>query len=524
MKFNFLKKGTDTTVNYMGAKAYTLSPEMELYTAVATCLVEDSYYEKNEGRLARIKALVAVCNPEFVARLAVYARTEMNLRSVPVLLAVELAKVHSGDALVSKVVSRVVQRADEIKEVLAYYTAANERTETKKLGKLSKQVQKGLVESFNRFDEYQFAKYNGKAAVSLKDALFLVHPKAKDEAQQAVFNKIASDMLATPYTWETELSALGQTTFQNERAKADAIAAKWEELVASGRVGYMAVLRNLRNILTKGTSAALDEALAILTDAAKIRKARQLPFRYLSAYAEVEAIAKETGIFESDLRKIAKTLVALETALVAACDNIRVADGKTAILSDNSSSMAGDFGGASATSAMSKRTTADIANLFAVLYWMKSEDAYIGLFGDRLIELELRTKGDVFGNFKTVNTAAKACGGATERGIFDYIERIIKKRTMVDRIIIFSDCQVGTGCTWYDSHGNRGDNFNRLMQQYRAINPAVKVYSVDLKGYGNTMMKDGAVLVSGWSEKLFDMIYAVEQGSSVEQIINAIEL
>ena len=49
---------------------------MELYTAVATCMLNDSYYEKKQNRLDRIRELVAACKPEFVARLAVYARTE----------------------------------------------------------------------------------------------------------------------------------------------------------------------------------------------------------------------------------------------------------------------------------------------------------------------------------------------------------------------------------------------------------------------------------------------------------------
>ena len=124
-------------------------------------------------------------------------------------MAVELSKhAHGGDGLVGDLTSRIVQRADEITELLAYYSIANSRTELKKLNKLSKQLQRGLSAAFNKFDEYQFAKYNRDAAIKLKDALFLVHPKAKDESQQALFDKIVQDELAIPYTWETELSAL----------------------------------------------------------------------------------------------------------------------------------------------------------------------------------------------------------------------------------------------------------------------------------------------------------------------------
>lgn len=143
----------------------------------------------------------------------------MNMRSVPMVLAVELAKVHRGDSTVNKMVSGIVLRADEIAELLAYYQLANQRKDTKKLNRLSKQLQAGLQGAFNRFDEYQFAKYNRDAEVKLRDALFLIHPKAKDESQQALFNKIVNNELETPYTWETELSALGQTKFASEKEK-----------------------------------------------------------------------------------------------------------------------------------------------------------------------------------------------------------------------------------------------------------------------------------------------------------------
>ena len=177
-------------------------------------------------------------------------------------------------------------------------------------------------------------------------------------------------------------------------------------------------------------------------------------------------------------------------------------------------------------SAMSERKTSDIANLFAVLYWNKCKDTFVGLFGDRLIDANLSRSVNVFENFNIINQAAKKCGPATERGIFDYMEYLIKSKTIVNRIIIFSDCQVGDGCNWYDHKGNRGENFNRLFQKYLIINPDVSVYTVDLRGYGNSMTKDNGnvILVSGWSEKIFDMIYYIEQGSSVVNEIMKIEI
>ena len=280
---NQTKNAVHQLVNHEGAVAYSLTPEVELYSAVVTTMLADVTYERADKHLDRIRELAYRVTPQFLAKLAVYARAQMYLRTAPLVLVGDLAMRHNGDDLVSRTVTRVVQRPDEITELLAYYQTANYRTAPKKLNKLSKQIQKGLAQSFNRFDEYQFAKYERQTAVSLRDALFLVHPKAKDEAQQAVFDKIAARSLDTPYTWETELSALGQQAFRNERDRQAAVRAKWHELIDSGRLGYMAMLRNLRNMLEAEIDGAHVNAVCnTLADKRAVQKAKQLPFSFLA--------------------------------------------------------------------------------------------------------------------------------------------------------------------------------------------------------------------------------------------------
>jgi hypothetical protein len=39
--------------------------------------------------------------------------------------------------------------------------------------------------------------------------MFMVHPKPTSDEQAVLFNKLANNRLATPDTWEVELSALG---------------------------------------------------------------------------------------------------------------------------------------------------------------------------------------------------------------------------------------------------------------------------------------------------------------------------
>jgi len=153
MKFNFkMSNKKAVKLNYEGEKAFVLTAQLELYTLVATSALSDQFYEKATDKLVRLRSLVAQNDAGFVARLAIYAREKMYLRSIPLVLAVELAKQKRGDSMVSKLAGRVVQRADEITELLSYYALANERKDIKKLNKLSKQLQKGLANAFNQFD------------------------------------------------------------------------------------------------------------------------------------------------------------------------------------------------------------------------------------------------------------------------------------------------------------------------------------------------------------------------------------
>ena len=163
---------------------------------------------------------------------------------------------------------------------------------------------------------------------------------------------------------------------------------------------------------------------------------------------------------------------------------------------------------------MSERKTSDIANLFAVLYWNKCKDTFVGLFGDRLIDANLsRSVKTVFDNGRTIidQSCREMQARATETGTFDYMEYLIKSKTIVNRIIIFSDCQVGDGrqLSTIISKGIGEKTSTAFSRKYLIINPDVSVYTVDLRGYGNSMTKDNGnvILVSGWSEKIFDMIY-----------------
>ncbi|WP_136666523.1 TROVE domain-containing protein [Flavobacterium sp. H122] len=505
MKFNYFKREKNVVTNYEGAKAYSLTPEMELYSAVVTSGLNDVTYEKGSDRLKRIQNLIQKCDPEFTAKLAVYVRNEMYMRSVPMVLTVELAKINSGNGLVNKTVQKVIQRADEITELLAYYQVANNRTETKKLNRLSKQIQKGLSESFNRFDEYQFAKYNRQGEVKLRDALFLVHPKAKDEAQQVIFNKIADNNLAVPYTWETELSQVGQRSFKNDAEKKQAFKKKWEELIDSNRVGYMAMMRNLRNIIEAEVSFQhIEKVCQHLSNANAVANSKQLPFRFLAAYREIKALKS---------RYTATILDALEDAVMYSAQNIKGFDGNTSVViaCDVSGSMQQPI------SKKSKILLYDIGLMLGMLMQSRCKNVISGMFGDKWKVINM-SKRNVLANVQEFYRREGEVGYSTNGYLV--IEDLIKRKEIVDKVMLFTDVQM-----W--NSNSTAHSFENSWNRYKAIAPNAKLYLFDLAGHGNTPLdikQNDVHLIAGWSDKVFDILHALENKTSALQYINSIGL
>jgi len=503
MKFNFINK-TKKVVNYEGATAFVLTKEMELYTAVATAGLSDQFYEKEVAKLQRIIDLISKNDAAFVAKLAVYVREQMYLRSIPLVLTVELAKLHRGDDLVRKLSARIVQRADEITELLSYYAVANQRADVKQLNKLSKQLQKGLAEAFNKFYEYQFAKYNRDAKVKLRDALFLVHPKAKDDAQQILFNKIAKDELQAPYTWEVELSAVGQQKFDSVELKKEAFKAKWEELIFSNKLGYMALMRNLRNILEAEVSGeALNKVCNYLGNAQAVKNSKQLPFRFLSAYRELKEL--KNG-------RISKVLEALEDAVMYSAANIAGYDENTKVV------IAADVSGSMQTSisAKSKVQNFDIGLMLAMLLQSRCESVITGMFGDKWKVINVPRK-NMLANVVEFHRREGEVGYATNGYLV--IQDLIQRKKIVDKIMVFTDCQLWNNSGVASMHD--------VWKRYKKMAPHAKLYLFDLAGYGNTplnVMRDDVFLIAGWSDKIFDVLAGIEKGSDALKMINSIEL
>lgn len=496
-QFNSPSKSSTATTNKEGAKAYALSPELALYTMVVTTALGGKFYESADDRVERVRSVLPQVDPEFVAKLAVYARSQMHLRSIPLVLLVELAKIHSGDSLVSKATAKTIQRADEITELLAYYQIANERTDAKKLNKLSNQLYKGIKRAFNNFDEYQFAKYDREGQVKLRDALFLAHPKAGTSEEQQVFDRLAKGELSTPYTWEVELSKAGQDGKDKKKV--------WEELIESGKVGYMALLRNLRNILEADVGGkALEKVCATLSDPEQVRKSKQLPFRFLSAYREIKEVGSP---------KATAVLSDLEKAVITTSENIKGYDTDTTVL------IACDVSGSmqSTISPKSKVTNYDIGLMLGMLLQNRCRSVITGMFGDIFKVVQL-PQNQILAGADELHRREGEVGYSTNG--YEVIKYLIDSEQKVDKVMMFTDCQMWDS-TYRDAH------IQEYWSEYKKMNPDAKLYLFDLAGYGDTPLsihQEGVYCIAGWSDKVFDVLHAIDTGGSAVETIQSIDL
>jgi len=259
MRLNIFSARPRTT--HEGAPAIVLTAEQRLRRSVLSCMLwEDEFYEDGEAIADRIATLAADVSPETVAALAIEAREQFNLRHAPLLLLAALAKTGSGSGVVAQTIERVIQRADELTEFLSIYWRHGRRP-------LAKQVKLGLGRAFSKFDAYQLAKYDRDGPIKLRDVMFLVHAKPRDAEQAALWKQVAERGLASPDTWEVSLSggADKRETF--------------ERLLADRKLGYLALLRNLRNM----DQAGVDETLVREAILARRGAERVLPFRYVAA-------------------------------------------------------------------------------------------------------------------------------------------------------------------------------------------------------------------------------------------------
>lgn len=368
---------------------------------LANLLWENNAYVDGNSISNEISKLIPLCSPNDVANLAVEARKIQKLRHTPLFICVEMLKHKDHAPLVKEILPVIITRADMITDFIAIYKKQNGG----KTKPISNSAKIGLAKSFENFDEYQFAKYDRDSEIKLRDVMFLVHPKP-GQGRDELYKKIATRTLNTPDTWEVALS-----TGKDKKET-------WTRLITEGKLGGLALLRNIRNMKDTGVDKKI-----IVSGLFNLKSQMLLPLNFLAS-------ARINFEFEREI----------EDAMINSYENLPKLKGKTLFVVDISGSMG------SLTSGSSHFSRVDHACAMAMLAVNQCEDyeivATAGDDGTRIgahKHLKYPKKG--FGIFQQIMDCRSqiGAGGIFTRQCLEWCNKNIGNE--FERIIVFSDSQ-----------------------------------------------------------------------------------
>ena len=219
------------------------------------------------------------------------------MRSITHYAAANILNQVKGEAWVKRFLEKVTVRVDDLTEIWSCYLGKYATKVTKDNGQvvyrpIPNALKKGTAARLKKFDEYQLAKYKAdKKAISLIDIVNLSlgikgFAKPVEGKTETPLAKLITGTLRAPETWEVKQTRAGQQAKSDEE-KAELKAKNWRDLIVEKKLGYFALIKNLRNIDQQADQETLELALKALTNEKFVKKSRVLPFRFFTAYEEL---------------------------------------------------------------------------------------------------------------------------------------------------------------------------------------------------------------------------------------------
>lgn len=516
---------TPDTTNQQGYAAYSQDKWLTLLTMLNTLKFEPQYYRSQTQTLKELQALIDNCAKEdlyLTCQCIVYSRClGEGMRTISHASSVFIAPYISGQeyskrfyGLWNKKEQKggVIFRPDDMAEILAGYIALNgqvQQTVTTVNGvpvsndvktsgpKLSNAMKKGFKSALESLDTYSLLKYKS----NLIDIINLVHPSPKLSRATVEYNgeKISTiDAIMKGYnvsanTWEVNQGEAGQivakavkegklTDKEAKETLTQAKADNWKELLDTNKLGILAALRNLRNVLINNPeSSTINKLCDLVSNPTLIREGKIMPYQL--------DLANEIMIAEFNSPYARQISQALAKGYELAIPNLSaLIPGQNVIFLDQSGSMGYEIKlpgqkYSSRTSCISK--AALIAATIA-----KATNADIIVFGSSAKYVQYNPNLDVFTLAKQLSTANM--GGTNLATAWNLAQASGRKYT---RTFILSDNEC-----------NRGNTYSSYMSYVKNVGHPY-VYSVDLAGYGtNCIAGEKVRYYYGYGFSMFDDI------------------
>jgi len=426
------------TVNAAGGVAYSRTAQEALTQYALTGCFGDTYYVSAQAQLAQTLELVRGVEPEYIAKLAVYARTKGFMKDMPALLLASISKPEHKDLLV-KAFAHVVDNGKMLRNYVQMLRSGV--TGRKSLGTLPKRlVSEWVVAS----DPHRIVRASVGNQPSLADVIKMVHPKPQSREQAALFSWVLGKEKAED--WQV----MPEVVKQLQAFRADPIAPQpnvpfelltstelttehWKQIARTA--GWHMLRMNLNTFLRNKVfdDPEMVKLIAVkLQDEDAMRRAKPFPYQCLTSFLNVsEGVPM---LIRLALQKI------LDSSLV----NIPEIDGQVAVFLDVSGSMNSPITGNRA-GATSKMTCVQAAAMIAAALLKKNPNTIILPFDTRLHDTVALNPMDSIATI--AQTLSRFGGGGTNCSL--PMEWLAKSGKKVDLIVYVSDNE-----SWVETESN----------------------------------------------------------------------
>ena len=541
---------------------------------------------------------------EFLLKVALYTRCDLNIRTTGNFLLALSANLHSCRPHIRKYFGASIRLPSDWIEVADIYQAFHDKSLN--FGSLPSALRKAMIERFPGFDVYQLAKYNKDSSkkkkkespsakwkgfkvgspdrevkrrrildrkdssgsdASMESVVRDEESESEEELQRLSFTlkqlirklhmvkpvdhimcilgrKYPEDpeafrrsglpgmwdqdragkrmKLPTPEMWETQVSLRGN--------KAEV----WQDLIDHKKLPFMAMLRNLRNLILSNMSQKHHRLIINkLTDERSVVNSRQFPFRFFSAYevlAELEKIAKDEPVNSSsrntgktgeqqrkeaarrklvekiDVALIQRYKSALDTALkISTCYNVKPIPGSTLIFCSVGKEMKRRC--TSARGLGKPRTVQEVGILLGLMCKFSCEHCRMWVYGEsRPVEVSLK-EGTILDNMgvvlETVDShSLDAADGKLPKSV---LNDVLNSRIHMDNLVVLN--------TMTDLGSIEGRFLSDFLKKYRrVVNPNLLFVHVNLNGqsagFSTSMQPEhpNDIYLAGYSDQILRFI------------------
>lgn len=479
-KFNTINNSyKPNTKTHEGADAFQRDPVQAWLNMLFSSFLENQYYESSNSQMQRFLELTDKVAYKygypFVGKAAIFVRNELGMRSISQLTAAWLNDKSFQEK--RNFYKGFMHRPDDVAEIFGAVDYFG--------GKRSHALIRGSADYLSSLGAYQITKYKMSGhKYNMYDLINLTH------ATSRAICDFKHDKLDTPDTWENKISNAGSKESRD---------IEWTRLVEEGKLGYMALIRNLNNIMKiNGINRKwiLKYLVPQLIDGNKIRKSLIFPYRIYNAY-------KNLDIHNSDID------YALSLAFSKATSNVPKFDGHSAVILDVSGSMEDRI------SSKSTMTLKDIGACFAATLILNGSNVDFIKFGSYAKRKKYSAIEDAFTLIDKISANERCDYGTNIGPVMDIMH------DNYDRIFLISDMQIfgNRYSYWYNIDRNE-------TQEWCHKYGKIMTYSFDLANYDNQLEppSNNFMFLTSLNDIVFKYINLMESSENIVNIINSISL